>query len=704
MDNNPQVIDVTFRDGGYITYLKPWRLPDDGFQICMNAYIFRDSLIKRSGYQTLAQVGALVTAESVGAMGFATYTYTYMNMPIVPYSVSVTDGTQTLNDNGNGAFWQPAFGISNISQAVNGIVTTTAPNGYSMGQVVNFFGVIGMEGVNSMPDFSYNPFTITSIIDSTHFTIGNTAAFDPYVSGGSVRLNAGSINYTNGVAVIVFPSVTTGAVTTTYDYALGLPIMGLTPFYINGTNLQQLVAFDTQRAYLYSTSMQSFTDISGSVTWTGSNSDFFWSMNYYQSLWTTNGFDPIRYYYTGGTWQNFTPLVNSTETLDKAILMLSFKQRMIAFGPTIAGVFYPNRAIWCQNGTPYVTNSNPFGVSDANSWRNDIDGKGGFTDAATQEEIVTADFQRDVIIVKFEQSDWRLRYTGNELLPFAWERINSTYGCQSQFSVVPFDEGVVTVSPVGIVQTDYNSAERIDQKIVDFAYNMSAANNGVLRIQGIRDFENQLVYWTYNSNDNNVFPDNLLVYNYENETWSVWDIPLTALGQYTSFFDITWRQMTQPWSNYNQRWSQLTGLYGVPIIVGGTSDGHVVQLNALDTDDGMPITPDIVTKAYNPYRSIGHQGKLVYVDFYVDSTTNDSGVGLATINFYGDEAMEQLLVTKVLDATNLSANGTFYRIYANITQDLITMEITQSMAQSAIGDPFVIRYWQLHFEQGGRML
>ncbi len=58
---------------------------------------------------------------------------------------------------------------------------------------------------------------------------------------------------------------------------------------------EQLIAFDTQYAYKFDNTLQAFVDIStykapgsGSVTWTGSDSDFFWSTNYQEAFWATN--------------------------------------------------------------------------------------------------------------------------------------------------------------------------------------------------------------------------------------------------------------------------------------------------------------------------------------------------------------------------------------------------------------------------------
>ena len=50
---------------------------------------------------------------------------------------------------------------------------------------------------------------------------------------------------------------------------------------------------------------------------------------------------------------------------------------------------------------------------------------GGYIDASTEEQIVSAEFIKDRLIVYFERSTWELAYTGNEVLPFVWQKINT---------------------------------------------------------------------------------------------------------------------------------------------------------------------------------------------------------------------------------------------------------------------------------------
>jgi hypothetical protein len=75
------------------------------------------------------------------------------------------------------------LGVTNITQANPGVVTTNLNHGYTSGQLINIAGVVGMTAVNNVP------LTIT-VLTPTTFSIGvNTLGYGAYVSGGVVTPN-----------------------------------------------------------------------------------------------------------------------------------------------------------------------------------------------------------------------------------------------------------------------------------------------------------------------------------------------------------------------------------------------------------------------------------------------------------------------------------------------------------------------------------
>lgn len=68
--------------------------------------------------------------------------------------------------------------VTNITQALDGVVTTDINHGYADGQVVVMTGIVGMTPLNSVP-------VTIAVVDEKKFSIGvNTSIMPPYVSGG----------------------------------------------------------------------------------------------------------------------------------------------------------------------------------------------------------------------------------------------------------------------------------------------------------------------------------------------------------------------------------------------------------------------------------------------------------------------------------------------------------------------------------------
>ena len=236
----------------------------------------------------------------------------------------------------------------------------------------------------------------------------------------------------------------------------------------------------------------------------------------------------------------------------------------------------------------------------AGSWRDDIRGQGGFLDIPTSEDIVSVGFVRDNLVIYCERSTWQLRYTGRSIAPFQIEKVNSELGAEGTFSAVQFDTSLVGIGDKGIVECDSYKSERIDIKIPDFVFQFNSLNNGVSRVQGIRDFPNRLAYWTIPlvefypnvGNTNWIFPTARLLYNYENDSWAIFNDSLTALGNFQLQNSPTWLQIPQTWIEYTRTW--LDDDVEDSIIVGGNQQGFVEILDQLSVNDVSLFISNIV--------------------------------------------------------------------------------------------------------------
>ena len=179
-------------------------------------------------------------------------------------------------------------------------------------------------------------------------------------------------------------------------------------------------------------------------------------------------------------------------------------------------------------------------------------------DAATEDEILSAEFIKDRLIVFFSNSTWELAYTGNQLEPFVWQKLNTELGTQGPFSTIPFDKVILTLGYPGVHACNGSNVERIDAKIPDIIFDVQQQNLQPLRIQGIRDYFSECAWWTVPSTDqqsNQTYPGTVLVYNYQNNSWASNTDCITAFGYFFQFpgytwedyTDVTWEQADWPW-------------------------------------------------------------------------------------------------------------------------------------------------------------
>lgn len=562
MTTGYQPLKVTAPETGLVQSREQFILPNDAYPVLENAYVWRERIKRKQGFELLGRLRRILTAQALG------------------------------NTDGSGDFTGNIFSI----------LTLEATAEIEVGSVVI------SDGTNTFTD------------DGLGILVG--------VPGGT-----GTINYVTGTVTISGGAIASPLVLA-FNYYPSLPVMGLRQREQNNINKEQLVAFDTKYAYIFLGGWQEF--IPG-TTWTGNDSDFFWSTNYWISatnaklFWVTNfsgtSGDPIRY--TDGTnWFDFgagsVPLVGiiniAGDYLNQCLCLLPFRGRLVAFntweGQTLAtSVQYRQRIRWAAIGNPLIVEDLVAIPPVIGPWRDDVRGKGGFLDIPTSENIVSVGFVRDNLVIYCESSTWQLRYTGRTIAPFQIEKVNSELGAESTFSAVQFDTSLVGVGDKGIVECDSYKSERIDIKIPDLVFSFNNNDNGTKRVHGIRDFVRRLAYWVYPQAENNsTFPNRRLVYNYENDSWAIFTDSLTTLGTYQPQTSRRWIDYVElvsdnEWQNQNYPWIDRPSL--IPAIVGGNQQGYVEFLDETVTNDVSLSITNITGNDPNPtvITSINHNLK-----------------------------------------------------------------------------------------------
>lgn len=643
-------------NSGLSQYYKPFLIGNDAFTELDNVYSWRGVIKKREGSEVLSRVAKWGSYTNI----------TNASPPVVTFNAhGLQNGDMVYLENvvmTNGA-------ISSIVQSgVYTQVNVAGAPGITAGQTVVITGTTGVTAVSPTVNFNGDVFYVDSV--GANFIIIKVQTTGTAGAGGSVLL--GALNDTpfqiNNVAANTFELQVLNSNPATNQPASGasvsgdvyLPIVG-TRIFIDSSQNEKLIVFTPKRAYEYNVTTGALDNISfdrgaAPILWAGTKDNFFWTSNYAYSLWATNnvfnkaangqayGIRIFNGSLTAG-WQDFRPNLLSTGSivLISALLIMPYKGFMVTLNTTegpadnSANITYFNRARWSQLGTPYYQATAPaqFGT-DANAWVTDIVGKGGFTDADTNEKIVSAQIIQDTLIVGFQFSTWRLRFTGNFIQPFIWERINTQFGSEATFSAVSFDENVLMISRRGIVGATFNDVQRIDLEVPDFCdrFETGATVEGLNRIQGVRDYQKRLVYWIYGDEGGNFqTPNKVLCFNYQDNTWSTFTQSFTTLGSYKlTNTDNTWQTWTSVWEGDTDIWDTPLEQNNTLIVVAGDYKSNVwkIMRGDLSTDNGVPYNFTITTNIFNPYFDKGKRCKLAYYDLYLTMTSG----GQITVEHY----------------------------------------------------------------------
>ena len=528
-------------DEGQITRYKPWALPETAFAQLRNSYVWRGSCKKRFGAQ-----------------------------PMNP--------SKTLVE-------QPLFTRLRIN--IGTVTTHAIPGGASALAIGQMFSV-----------------------GSDMFTIYQTGAGVLTLTTNAAA--TATIDTTVNPNTVVFTGLTGGD--TVYWYPSN-PVMHFGIYKIVTVNIEDTFAFDTQFAYTFTLAggwvrSDAEATAAGESLWTGTDADFFWSTNYrgvasddFLMFVTNNVIADAMRYWDGATWNFFgtaatTPINAVPDFIKTCAIIESFDDRLLLFDvtETTAGPVntrYRNRIRYSKAVDPLA----------ANSWLQQP-GLGGFIDIPVKESIMSVQFIKNRCIVFMESSTWELVITNSPLQPFLAQQLDSELGVESMNSTIPFDKAILGFGNVGIHACNGQNVERIDEKIPTTIFNVNNENSGTERVAGIRDYFNELAYWSYTSTSvdtgfDNKYPNRVLVYNYTEDTWGYNDDSITAFGYFQKISDLTWNDVEATWDELDTPWDSPTSSARFQSVIAGNQEGWTFLVNAEDNTNSMSLQITNLTVAAN---------------------------------------------------------------------------------------------------------
>lgn len=560
--------------------VKPWLIMQDAFEILKNLHVWRGRVKKRFGAKEMN--------ESMGGLQKQMFTRLRINI-----------GT-TQNPSGN--FVNAAIPGSNFAIGMqfsigNDIWTVTQANGAMM---------------------------TTNAVSTGTF---NTATGAINIVGGNQNPNT---------IVYFYPTV---------------PVMAFANYDNDSIDNAPTVAFDTLFAYIFA--RNAGWQRLGTAEWSGTDSQFHSIANYRgpdasdHYLYVVNGneADEIKFY-DGTDWTSFTPPYSNTGpnagfVIQTAKFVVPFQNRLLLLGPTMqtaAGPdvfqYFGGRIIWCTRGDPTAVD----GGGNYTAWLLGAPpGYANYLDI-TQSEIITGyQFLKDRLMIFLESSTWELVFQNNYISPYRIQRINTELGVEAGNSIVPFDKAVLGFGSTGVHACNGVNVQRIDNDIPDTIFNISNDNNGALRITGIRDYFTQEVYWSYPSaSQTNAFsetyPNRVLIYNYDNNTWAYNDDSITAFGYYYQEGDVTWDDLDQTWEESNEPWDDgsLGALFRS--VVAGNQQGFTFIIDADKADNSMSLAITELSISGITITLTVENHNLPYGDYFIWLDTLQGTMGVPSLN------------------------------------------------------------------------
>lgn len=498
--------------------------------------------------------------------------------------------------------------ISGITKALNGVVTTAVNHGLATDDWVFIDGVVGMTQVNKLY------FKVTVTLPNKFQLNMDTSAYGVYGGGGTI---AKLINLIDRV-------------------------MGIYQF-IKSNGDKETLAFGLTRVNKYVDGPKLFFALDQADIMSGLDTDYVWVCNLQSSslpnrLYFTNGnpyngtLNGIRYYDASGTGfetVSFVPSLGGGRNLYGAKILFSGKERLLALDTyeNVGGVttHYPQRARWCQAQGP-------------SNWNDLTPGGGGYVDAPTGDQIISAQSLGDQNIVFFTDSVWLLQPLSDPALPFKWEKINDFRATDGKMATVAYDDYVMSLGIRGITGTDSSQTVRIDNRIKDFIYsNINADEFG--KVFGLRDFSNRRT-WVLYPGIEEYENSNALIFDEESKGFSTYSISMNCLGHGSTGGDYTLADFVASndldktieefydenlvsyfWQNKNE------------LLLGGNITGDIYMMESGNNDDSVVISTELMTAGWNPYMTEGSQSLFSYLDIYVDTDQRT----IAKIEFLKDD-------------------------------------------------------------------
>jgi hypothetical protein len=389
----------------------------------------------------------------------------------------------------------------------------------------------------------------------------------------------------------------------------GSRVMGIFEHIIPADNTKELLAISKNFLYIYVPGTDTFNQVpmAGSAPVGGfgivSNGDYVSGTSYpfadgsQRFVFSGKGMSDI-YMYDGTDVQSFT-LDNAdyqapaSGAITRSTYVIWFGERLNLIAPYINNILQPQAVLYS-------------GIrdTDGNGDKFNVPGS-GMLSGDTYEFINGATIRGNTIAVNFNRSNWTLEKTRDAFNPYFFRKVPSVLGTDAGFSAVAWNDEVKSIGKTGIISTDGRESLRVDSKIPYFTADDIDANDFDLTYGGFDRTNSQFMFAYKSAASSDITTqDKVLVNNYEENTWSVYDQRFSCFGQTDKGQDLVWNdiyEVNNPswarWDTTEEIWNKIGIEAATQKTLAGDDEGFIYELNADYDDYVVAITG--ITQAAN---------------------------------------------------------------------------------------------------------
>lgn len=313
-------------------------------------------------------------------------------------------------------------------------------------------------------------------------------------------------------------------------------------------------------------------------------------------VFTSRGMTDV-FMYDGTSVLSYTTVADNPDyvaptsgALTNALHVLVFGARINFFYPTIGGQEFPQNILYS-------------GINDASGTGDQFNvPTSGILRPSTYEIIRGASILGSFVVVNFNRSNWTIETTSDPFVPFIIRKVPSVIGTDASFSFASWYDKVVSLGRTGIISTDGREQLRIDNKIPYFTQDEISATDFGLTYGGFERNNSQFMF-AYRSGDAAIADtqNKVLIYNYEEKTWAIYDQRFSCFGQSTLGQNLTWNdiyELNNPswarWDTTEEIWNRIGLGSSVQKTLAGDDNGFIYELN-VDYDDYVTAITGIAT-------------------------------------------------------------------------------------------------------------